>query len=144
MIQITYIVYFLFIFMIFYVLMKEREDAGCNGISIAHHCYDEESVYIRNTRGNSNDNCNDLTKKLISILSYHDKGGLWRRCFIIAIIIAFFIYICYNVKNKYNFIVVVLVICSFLYFYHNYVYFHHFRILKTNGIEILDLMKNKC
>lgn len=144
MILTTYVVYFLFILIIFYVLMKEREDAGCNGIAIAHHCYDEESVYIRNTRGNSNDNCNDLSKKLISILSYHDKVGLWRRCFIIATIITFFIYIFYNVKNKYNYIVVVLVIFAFLYFYHIFVYFHHFKILKRNGMKILELMKNKC
>ena len=84
-----------------------------------------------------------------SILSYHEKGGVWKRCLIIATIITFYIYVVYNINKKINnnvnqYVVILLVIFALIYFYHNYINYHHFRRLKQNGVENLELIKQKC
>lgn len=65
-----------------------------------------------------------------------------------AITITLFVYIVYNINNKlnniYGYVVLFLVIFTLLYFYHNYINYHHFRKLKNNGVEILELIKKKC
>jgi hypothetical protein len=59
--------------------MKEREELGCYRLSIGRQCIDEESVYVKNTKAEPNDTTDDLYKRLGSILSYHEKAGVWRR-----------------------------------------------------------------
>ena len=144
----SYLIGFMFIIIIFYAIMKEREELGCYRISIGRQCIDEESVYVKNTKAEHNDTCEDLYKRIESILSYQEKAGIWKRCIIIATIIIFFIYIVYNINNKFNninqYVVLLLVIFTLIYFYHNYINYHHFRKLKQNGLEILELIKKNC
>jgi amino acid permease len=145
----SYLIGFIFTLVIFYAVMKEREELGCYRISIGRQCIDEDSVYLKNTKASKEDNCNDLHGKIESILSYHEKGGVWKRCIIIATIITFFIYIVYNTNNTINnninqYTIFLLIIFAIIYFYHNYINYHHFRKLKQNGIEILQLIKRKC
>jgi hypothetical protein len=61
--------------------MKEREENGCSNLfSINRQCIDDESVYLKGTKLEESDNNYDkLRDKLISILSYHEKGGVWKR-----------------------------------------------------------------
>jgi hypothetical protein len=117
-------------------------------MSIGRQCIDEESVYLKNTKAETGDTCKDLYEKMESILSYHEKAGVWRRCIIIATIIIFFIYIIYKINNEFNsinqYVVLLMVIFTLIYFYHNYINYHHFRNLKQNGVEILQLIKRKC
>ena len=137
-----------FLIIIFYAVMKEREELGCYRLSIDRQCIDEESVYVRNTKAESKDTCKDLYERIDSILSYHEKAGIWKRCIVIATIITFFVYIVYNINNKFNninqYVVLLLVIFTIIYFYHNYINYHHFRRLKQNGLEIMQLIKQKC
>ena len=145
----SYFIGFIFAIIIFYAIMKEREESGCYRLSIERQCIDENSVYVKNTNALKEDDCNVLYKKIESILSYHEKGGVWKRCIIIASIITFFIYIIYNTNKTINnninqYAVFLLVIFAIIYFYHNYINYHHFRKLKQNGIEILQLIKTKC
>ena len=144
----SYFIGFVFLITIYYAIMKEREELGCYRISIGRQCIDENSVYVKNTKAELKDTCEDLYKRMESILNYHEKAGVWRRCFIIAIIISFFIHIVYNINNTLNTInqyaVLLLVIFTLIYFYHNYINYHHFRNLKQNGVEILQLIKQKC
>jgi hypothetical protein len=67
--------------------MKEREELGCYRFSIGRQCIDEDSVYVKNTKAESTDTCEDLHTRMISILSYQDKGGVWKRCLIISTIL---------------------------------------------------------
>jgi len=128
--------------------MKEREELGCYRLSIGRQCIDEDSVYVKNTKGSNEDTCNNLYEKIESILSYHEKGGVWKRCLIISSIITLYIYIVYSVNKNINNInqcaIFLLVIFALIYFYHNYINYHHFRKLKQNGVEILQLIKQKC
>ena len=144
----SYLTAIIFLIIIFYAIMKEREELGCYRLAIARQCIDEESVYIKNTKAKPGDTCKDLYERIESILSYQEKGGVWKRCIIIATIIIFFIYIVYNIHNKFNninyYIVLLLVIFTLIYFYHNYINYHHFRKLKQNGVEILQLIKKNC
>ena len=143
-----YLVGFIFTIILVYAVLKEREELGCYRISIGRQCIDEESVYVKNTKAEQGDSCKDLHERMGSILSYHEKAGVWKRCIIIATIITFFVYIVYNINKNFNninqYIVLLLVTFSLIYFYHNYINFHHFKRLKQNGIEILQLMKQKC
>ena len=138
----------LLIGIIYYAIQKEREELGCYRISIGRQCIDEESVYVKNTKMNLNDNFDDLINRLISILSYHEKAGVWKRCLIISCIIVLFIYIIYNINKKldtiFHYIVLLLLIFTLIYFYHNYINYHHFRRLKNNGNEIMNEIKKKC
>lgn len=56
--------------------MKEREELGCYRISIGRQCIDEESVYVKNTKAEFKDTCEDLHKRMESILSYQEKAGI--------------------------------------------------------------------
>jgi hypothetical protein len=95
-----------------------------------------------------NDNCEDLLDRLESIVSYHEKGGVWKRCIIIATICVGLIYIVYHMNSKlnsiYHYLILLLLIFTLIYFYHNYINYHHFRRLKNNGTEILNEIKKKC
>jgi hypothetical protein len=133
---------------LYYSIFKEREEQGCYRISIDRQCADDESVYVKNTKMEKNDNCDDLFNRLNSIMSYHEKGGIWKRCFIISSICVIGVYIIYNINFKfdsiYHYTILLLLIFTLIYLYHNYVNYHHFRRLKNNGIEIINKIKNKC
>jgi hypothetical protein len=49
-----------------------------------------------------------------------------------------------KIDTIYNYVILLLLIFALLYFYHNYINYHHFRRLKNNGIEILNEIKKKC
>ena len=143
-----YILIFVICFILYYAILKEREESGCYRVSINRQCDDDESVYVKNTKMEKNDNCQDLLNRLGSIMSYHEKGGIWKRCIIIASICVGVIHIIYNMNSKfdtiYHYAILLLLIFTLIYFYHNYINYHHFRRLKNNGIEILNQIKNKC
>jgi uncharacterized membrane protein len=143
-----YIIIILFISILYYSIAKERSELGCYRISIGRQCNDDESVYVKNTKMEKNDNCQDLLDRLGSILSYHEKGGVWRRCLVIATLATIVIYLVYSINlkfdNVYYYLILLLLIFTLLYFYHNYINYHHFRRLKNNGIEILNEIKKKC
>jgi hypothetical protein len=144
----SYLLGIIFGIIIVYAIMKEREELGCYRFSIGRQCIDEESVYIKNTKAEPGDTCNVLYERMESIMSYNEKSVVWRRCIIIATIIAIFIYIVYSINYKLDKIthygVLFLLIFALLYFYHNYIHYHHFRLLKKNGIENLKLIREKC
>lgn len=95
-----------------------------------------------------NDSCNDLLDRMKSIISYHEKGGVWKRCLIMSSISVMFIYILYNINlkldNIYYYLILLLLQFIIIYFYHNYINYHHFRRLKNNGLEIIDELKKRC
>jgi type III secretory pathway component EscS len=144
----SWIVAIIFIIVFVYAILKEREELGCYRLSIGRQCIDENSVYLKNTKAEPTDNCKDLHQRMESILSYQEKAAIWRRCIIIASIIGYLIYCVYSINSSLNstthYAILVLVIFALLYFYHNYINYHHFRKLKQNGIEILQMIKQKC
>ena len=143
-----YIICVVIFIILYYAIMKERKELGCYRISIDQQCNDEESVYVKNTKMETKDNCNDLMDRLKSIVSYHEKGGVWRRSIIISFLCIICIYIVYNINKKlntiYHYLILLLLIFTLIYFYHNYINYHHFRRLKNNALEILNEIKNKC
>ena len=93
-----------------------------------------------------------LIKRLISIVSYHEKAGVWRRCYILSLSLLFIIYIVDKISCKrddkdkicskrvdiYYWVVLLLLFFAIHYFFFNYINYHHFRNLKENGIEIIN------
>lgn len=71
-----YLICLIFIITLYYAIMKEREELGCYRISIGRQCIDEESVYVKNTKAEFKDTCEDLHKRMESILSYQEKAGI--------------------------------------------------------------------
>ena len=118
-----YIITIIFVIIILYAIMKEREELGCYRVSVDRQCIDENSVYVKNTKAEPNDNCKDLDERMRSILSYQEKGAVWRRCIILATIIIIYIYIVYNANNQIisinHYMILLLVIFAIIYFYHN-------------------------
>ena len=125
-----------------YAILKEREELGCYRISIAKQCDDNNSVYLLNTKMENGDTKEILKKRLISIVSYHEKAGVWRRCYILSLALLFIILIVDKIAHKrnniYYWIVLLLLFFAVHYFFFNYINYHHFRNLKENAIEIIN------
>jgi hypothetical protein len=125
-----------------YAILKEREELGCYRISIAKQCDDNNSVYLLNTKMENGDTREILKKRLISIVSYHEKAGVWRRCYILSLALLFIILIVDKIAHKrnniYYWIVLLLLFFTAHYFFFNYINYHHFRNLKENAIEIIN------
>ena len=125
-----------------YAILKEREELGCYRFSIARQCNDNNSVYVMNTKMENGDTKEILIKRLISIVSYHEKAGVWRRCYILSLSLLFIIVIvdkiCCKRDDIYYWVVLLLLFFAVHYFFFNYINYHHFRNLKENGIEIIN------
>jgi hypothetical protein len=139
-IEIFIIIIILIIFL--YAILKEREELGCYRFSIAKQCDDNNSVYVINTKMEDGDTKEILKKRLISIVSYHEKAGVWRRSYILSLSLLFIIFIVdkisYNKNNIYYWIVLLFLFFASHYLFFNYINYHHFRNLKENGIEIIN------
>lgn len=127
-----------------YALLKERIELGCVRWSVKKQCFDENSVYVSGTRLEPGDSLNTRIKKLRGIVSYHEKAAVWRRCFIMATVITAFIFLIYKMDVCMNVPILFVIwhITTFftLYFFFNFINYHHFRLLQKNAFEILDTM----
>jgi hypothetical protein len=126
---------------VFYAIAKEREELGCYRASVGRQCDDEDSIYVKNTKMEEKDTCRDKMDRLKSITSYHEKGGVWKRCIILSLISVFAVYLIHRLQPNfqlYSYIFLFFINFMIIYFYHNYVNYHHFRLLKRNAIEIID------
>ncbi len=134
-------IYFGIIMLIFiYSILKEREEFGCSKFSIKKQCDESKSIYFNNTYPLTTDNKKILIKKLKSLLSMHLKYAVWRKCFIITTVIIF-ITKCIDIEIKYEFLIGLhLIILGILYFYHNYLNFHIYRIASNIGSKILKML----
>jgi len=140
-----FLLLFIFIIILIYAILKEREELGCYRISIKQQCNDNNSVFLINTKTEDTDNIELLYKRIVSILSYHEKSGVWRRCYILSSLLLLILYIVNNSTDKSNIFYwfnLLLLYFTILYFFFNYLNYHHFRNLKNNGIEILEKIKN--
>jgi hypothetical protein len=134
---------------LFYAIMKEREELGCYRVSIARQCDDEDSVYVKGTHMEEGDNMQDLYARMMSILSYHEKAGVWKRCVILATILVVLAFLLLNLARTEEglvgaWIMIYLMFCTVMYFFFNYMNYHHFRNLKRNGQDIMDRIMITC
>ncbi len=141
---ITIIITFL---VLYYIICKEREIAGCGNFTIKKHCDDSKSVYLIDTKMQPNDSNEKLFERLKSALSYHEKAAVWRKCILISFTCVIFVHIVYKINERfdsvYHYLVIFLCFTSILYFYHNYINFHYLRNLKNNGEEIINFIAKK-
>jgi hypothetical protein len=135
----------------YYAVAKERQELGCKrGLtSIEKQCNEDDSVYLVGTKPMSKDTPEILINKLDSVLSYHEKGAVWRRCWIIMMLILLFVILGVGFKHHYvldmQFIVYLqLGIFFIVYFFFNYINYHHLRRLKNNGRLIIKQLNKKC
>lgn len=122
-----------------YALVKERQESGCRGWSATRRqCADEDSVYVRGTAPEPGDTPADIKRKLVSILSYHEKGGVWKRCFLLAAALAYLAWVVQRAATPgWAPLLLHLVFFCILYFWFNYLNYHHFRLLKNHGEALL-------
>lgn len=118
-----------------YALAKERRELGCRGWGASRRqCADEKSVYVRGTALRRDDTPADIRRKLVSVLSYHEKAGVWKRCFLLATALAYVSWIVRRASSPgWTFALTHLVFFCLLYFWFNYLNYHHFRRLKQHG-----------
>jgi hypothetical protein len=132
---------------LYYIIQKEREVAGCGNFTIEKHCDDSKSVYLIDTKMQPNDSYEKLLERLKSALSYHEKATVWRKCILISFACVVIVHIVYKMNERfddtYNYLVLLLCFSGVLYFYHNYLNYHYFRALKNNGEEIIDFITKK-
>ena len=144
----------LFTFITIYAVLKERQEHGCvrSLWSIEKQCNEDESVYIKGTEPSQTDSNSMLKAKLDSVLSYHEKGAVWRKCWIMSLILSIVLYILLRANLKsvdelsLYWLLLSIQITSFflMYFFFNYINYHHFRRLKNNGLLILDEVFKRC
>jgi hypothetical protein len=131
-----YLVIILGIFV--YCILKEREEFGCSGITVKKQCNELKSIFFKSTTPLNTDTKKQLINKLKEILRLHEKNAVWRRCFILATIIIFVFKIT-NSEIKFESIITLhLIIIGIIYFYHNFMNFHVYRIANTIGNQIID------
>lgn len=128
-----------------FALLKERHELGCSGWSPGkRQCADEDSVYVRGTSPSYNDDRRAAKAKLTSILSYHEKGGVWKRCFLLGAALAYLAYVTAKATacagRGWTLAIQHLVFTTVLYFYFNYLNYHHFRVLKQHGVALLKAL----
>lgn len=127
-----------------YALVKERAELGCRGLGVAgdggRACIDERSVYVDGTAPEPGDTPRVARAKLISVLSYHEKGGVWKRCFLLATVLAYVAYLAQRAACSAAWTPALqhLLFFTVLYFYWNFLNYHHFRVLKRHGMALLD------
>ncbi len=122
-----------------YALAKERQESGCKGWSVSRRqCADENSVYVRGTAPEPGDTASTIKRKLVSILSYHEKGGVWKRCFLLAAVLAYVAWIIQRASVPgWTMALQHLVFFCVLYFWFNYLNYHHYRPLKKHGSALV-------
>ena len=127
-----------------FALLKERKELACSGWRPGRRqCVDEDSVYVRGTAPEPDDDRQARKTKLVSILSYHEKGGVWKRCFLLAAVLAYLAHAigkataCCVGSGGWTLAMQHLVFFATLYFYFNYLNYHHFRVLKRHGRALL-------
>lgn len=62
---------------------------------------------------------------------------------LLSLVYVFALYPIYRLQpvwNGYSFLLMFLVSFTVMYFYHNYLNYHHFRRLKNNAAELLDTL----
>jgi len=130
-----------------YALLKERQELGCRGAGVRdRQCRDEHSVYVRGTAPAPGDTRDDARTKLASVLSYHEKGGVWKRCFLLATVLAYLAYLIQRATAAagpgWTVALQHLVFLAVLYFYWNFINYHHFRLLKAHGLAHMDVLSS--
>ena len=136
------------IFILYYAIAKEREELGCFRLSIEKQCDENNSVHLKGTKMEKNDTCEDVLLKMKSILSYHEKGAIWRRCVLMSFVSVMGLYVLNKSSNNshsiYTYVQFLILNFTIIYFYHHYIEYHHFRKLKQNGEEMLQYLEKLC
>ena len=70
-----------------------------------------------------------------------------KRCVIIATVCVIIIFVVYKINSQFNsiyhYVILLLLISTVIYLYHNFINYHHFRILKNNTLEIIEQINKK-
>ena len=121
-----------------YAILKERIELGCpKGFKLEKHCDDLKSIYMFDALPKKSDSKRVLTKKLISLLSMHEKAAVWRKCFIIGTVITVLTKgLSPDIDDK-ILIALHLSTVAILYFYHNFMNFHVYRQARNVGLDII-------
>lgn len=129
-----------------WAFLKQRGEYGCSGslFTTRKQCIDENSVYFVDSGFTTADSPKDLSKKVSSLLGYHEKSGIWKVCIVMAGVLTLFVWAIFPNGTNSQFISLHLTFFSLLYFYFNFINYHHFRRLKAAGDKILDAMVAKC
>lgn len=131
-----YLVIILTIFV--YCILKEREEFGCSGLTVKKQCNELKSIFFKDTMPLNTDTKKQLINKLKEILRLHERNAVWRRCFILATIIIFLFKVT-NTDIKFESLIMLhLIIVVIIYFYHNFMNFHVYRIADTIGNQIIN------
>ena len=136
------------ILIIYYAIVKEREELGCFRLSIEKQCDDGNNVFLKNTKLEKTDTCDNALQRLQSIINYHEKGAIWRRCVLMSFVSVLGLYVLNRASNhsgtKYTYVLFMIINFAIIYFYHHYIEYHHFRNLKYNGEEIIRFLQKSC
>lgn len=129
-----------------YAFFKQRKEYGCEGnlFSLEQQCIDEKSVYFQDTQYEKGDDIHKLTDKVLNLLSYHEKAGVWKICIIAANIFTLLIFSFFPYGRNLDFISIHLALFAGLYFYFNFVNYFHFRRMKGAGENLLTKIKEEC
>jgi hypothetical protein len=133
--------YVCIVFIVFiYSIFKEREEFGCSGFTIKKQCNELKSIFFNGTTPLNTDTTKQLIDKIKKILQLHERHAVWRRCFILSTI-NIFLFKVTNVEIQTQTLVIYhLIMFCVIYFYHNFMNYHVYRIADTIGSQIINKM----
>ncbi len=140
-----YVAALMFGFLVVYAFVRERQELGCFGLSVDEGCDDRKSVYLIGTEPEPRDTPEDALRKLSSILSYHEKGAIWKRRLLVAVALSILGYVVFtksgSIGGGWSFVIACMVFFSILYFEKNFENFHHHRELMRRGFAHLRTVR---
>jgi len=123
-----------------YAIQKERESLNCQGFTIKKQCDELNSSYLKDALPKDTDTKTILENKLFKLISITDNTAYWRRCFILATIICIVTKLFCNLPMN-SFVALHLVITGILYFYHNFMNFHVYKLAMNVGSDIIRRLR---
>lgn len=145
MLTLPQIGYTCFLFLVtVYSVLKERMENGCEHsiINIKKQCFEENSVYLKDTAPLHTDSNMNLIKKIINCMSYHERGAVWRKCVLLSNANIFVVLVILNTPLPLLIIIHIAFLCI-IYFFFNYMNFHYYRRLKNNGEDALAILYHR-
>lgn len=129
-----------------YAVLKQRREAGCRGtlFTVRRQCRDDRTVYSRGLEPSPGDGLPDLLRKLDSALSFHEKAAVWRVCIIMALALTGVTALMVPAAEPRALVGVHITAVGMLYFYFNYVNYHHHRTLQGIGKRLTARVAAVC
>lgn len=126
-----------------YVIIKQREDAGCSLTpKLEQHCFDENSKILKDCIPQTTDTRQNTLDKIICVFQSYKKVAIWRQCFIFGMFVSAILkYTAIPNMNWPNFTNILIISSMCAYGFQNYMNFHYYRKLDNIAVNLVAKLR---